>query len=192
MKQSSLKGAIASVCLVAIAAFMFAQKAMLVNPPTISHGKVSFTLPDHLVGPLLPKNSRRESNQIAACSGQTFLELSGNFYCSGFCSGDLNPGPDPGSAAIGATVTYGVTPHSFNAVGNEILASGIMIDFGNGTTSNVLTLGNDQGVQSTTQYATAGNYNVQTTAVQEGNFIANDWNCHYRCCRYSSTSIEIQ
>jgi hypothetical protein len=188
MNNSVFKAGIALLCLATFAALLLAQK----NVPMPPKGgpKVNVILPAPAVGPLLPPN-RRATNQIAACNGYNFLELNGNFYCDGFCSGDLNPGPDPGTAATGDTVTYGVTPHSFNAAGNVVEDSGIMIDFGNGTNSSALPLTNDQGVQATTKYATVGHYNVRSTAVMQNNYVANGWHCHYRCCRYANTAIDI-
>lgn len=187
MKNSMLKAGIAYLCVAALAAVLFAQKNV-VKPPKDSKG--NFTLPKELIGPVYPPN-RTEKNQIAACNGYTFLELDGNFYCADRCSGDLNPGPDPGSAAIGDTVTYGTTPHSFDAAGDVIENAGIMIDFGNGANSPVLALTNDVGVTATTKYLTVGHYNVRTTAVMQNNYVANDWHCHYRCCRYTNTAIDI-
>ena len=159
------------------------------DTPKVKH---IISAPKAIVGPLLPERLTFRSRQIAACNGYTFLELDGNFYCADRCSGALNPGPDPGSAAVNQTVTYGATPSAFDAAGDVIESSGIVIDFGNGKNSPVLPLANDTGVQATTQYATSGTYHVRTTAVMQNNYVADDWHCHYRCCSYAQTDIQIQ
>lgn len=145
--------------------------------------------PESNIGPMLPADLRR----AGACNGADYLHLGGNIdSCANRCSGYINLGPAPGSAAINATVTFGITPHGFNLAGDTIEETVMTIDFGNGTTSGPLPLVNDQGRQATTTYKTAGTYHVQGLAVSQGFYKANDWSCRYRCCRWQHTQIEIK
>jgi hypothetical protein len=151
-------------------------------------GPIGPPFPEKLRGPIVGSRS-----VVNGCNGQACTLLSGNTNCcSNRCTGSVTIGPHPGTAAINAQVKIGATPHSFNIAGDKITDSGVFIDFGNGTNSGKLSLNNEVGVTASTTYQNAGRFNIHAMAADEHEFVANDWNCTFRCCRYDDSFIDIQ